>query len=296
MSRIQSSAQWLFSDSNRESLMQSFLISVRESPMVQKVGGSAERYKVGVRSKRARGEGKMLRYYCTYCTMILCAMVGSVGCDRLGKAEAATAALSTGSLETIVGPGIDREQEGGTRATVQERVQTGNPLWAIPLSTLSVTRERPIFSPSRRPPPPPSVATAVYIPPPTPAPAEPDHPLLTLLGTIVGETDRIGIFLDQATQSVVRLKTGQDHAGWVLLSVEGRMVRFEKGSRAATLSLPARGAEQERATTLPSPDNVARPLAVAPLAPPAQPANRRLDREGRNRAIATTRTTGGLSP
>ena len=232
-----------------------------------------------------------------YCTMILCAMVGFVGCgDTSGQAYAATAAMSTDSFGTIVSPGDDREPEAGSRATVQERVETGNPLWAIPLSTLAVTRDRPIFSPSRRPPPPPSVAPVVYAPPPTPSPAEPDHPLLTLLGTIVGETERIGIFMDQATQNVVRLKTGQDHAGWVLLSVEGREVRFEKGSRAATLALPARGAEQERPTTPALPGNVARPVAVPPLAPPAQPANRRLDRDGRNRAMAFGRTTGGLSP
>src|SRR5882757_10064633 len=33
-----------------------------------------------------------------------------------------------------------------------------NPLWAIPLVTLSGTRERPIFSSSRRPPPPAAVS------------------------------------------------------------------------------------------------------------------------------------------
>src|SRR5215472_1432828 len=43
-----------------------------------------------------------------------------------------------------------------------EHVKTANPLWAIPLATLTTTRDRPIFSPSRRPPPP-AVAAA---PPP----------------------------------------------------------------------------------------------------------------------------------
>src|SRR5438045_3679915 len=32
--------------------------------------------------------------------------------------------------------------------------QSGNPLWTIPLASLTATRERPIFTPSRRPPPP----------------------------------------------------------------------------------------------------------------------------------------------
>src|ERR1700678_4820686 len=34
-----------------------------------------------------------------------------------------------------------------------ERPASANPLWALPLTTLSTTRERPIFSASRRPPP-----------------------------------------------------------------------------------------------------------------------------------------------
>src|SRR5438552_3274555 len=82
-----------------------------------------------------------------------------------------------------------------------EQPVSGNPLWAIPLTALSTTRERPIFSPSRRPPEPPAVVAA-YVPPakPEPAPpAEPNHPLLTLVGTIVGPLEGIGVFLDQVT-------------------------------------------------------------------------------------------------
>ena len=39
-------------------------------------------------------------------------------------------------------------------AAARERpAPSGNPLWTLPLKQLSITRERPIFSPSRRPPP-----------------------------------------------------------------------------------------------------------------------------------------------
>jgi general secretion pathway protein N len=120
---------------------------------------------------------------------------------------------------------------------------TGNPLWAVPLKSLSVTRERPIFTPSRRPPAPPVLAAAISRPaPPPPKPSEPDHPLLSLVGTVVGSTEGIGIFLDQTTKAVVRLRTGEDHSGWILRSVEGREARFDKGQQTATLALPAPGA------------------------------------------------------
>jgi hypothetical protein len=122
----------------------------------------------------------------------------------------------------------------------------GNPLWAIPVSALPETGARPLFSPSRRPPPRPVVAA---LPPPPakptpPAKPEPDHPLLTLLGTIVGQSLEIGVFIDDTSQDVIRLRTGEVYGGWTLRSVRDRVTTFEKGGyREATLALPAPGAE-----------------------------------------------------
>ena len=66
--------------------------------------------------------------------------------------------------------------------------------------------------------------------------------MLTLVGTIVGETQRVGVFVDQVTKNIIRLKTGQGHDGWTLGAVEGREATFKKDKREATLSLPARNA------------------------------------------------------
>ncbi len=46
-------------------------------------------------------------------------------------------------------------------APASERTLSANPLWAIPLAQLPNTRDRPIFSPSRRPPPPAVAPAAV---------------------------------------------------------------------------------------------------------------------------------------
>jgi general secretion pathway protein N len=129
----------------------------------------------------------------------------------------------------------------------------GNPLWAVPLSTLSATQERPLFSPSRRPPPPAVVAAprAPIVAPPPPKPQEPDHPLLTVEGTVVSESDGIGIFLDEATNNVIRLRIGENHAGWTLRSVHGREASFEKDHRTATLVLPPPGAPQSSQPSIP---------------------------------------------
>ena len=122
-----------------------------------------------------------------------------------------------------------------------ERAQVGNPLWAIPLGSLSITRNRPLFTPARRPPAPP----AVVVPPPVVQPkvvvrpAAPEHPNLTLIGTVVSKNGGIGVFIDQATHNSVRIKTGEGHAGWILRSIKTREVTLEKGQQSETLRLPA---------------------------------------------------------
>jgi hypothetical protein len=117
----------------------------------------------------------------------------------------------------------------------------GNPLWAIPLNTLTATRGRPIFSPSRRPPPPAIVAAPSVPPPPAATPVEPDRPQLTLVGTVTGDTEAFGIFLDQTANKIVRLKLGDLHGGWTLRQVRGREVMLQKHDEIVFLALPPPG-------------------------------------------------------
>jgi general secretion pathway protein N len=115
----------------------------------------------------------------------------------------------------------------------------GNPLWGIPLNALRATRERPLFTPSRRPPMPAAIA-----PPPEPvktvaAPAEPEQPPLNLMGVVTGTTDGYAVFVNTTTHDVIRLRTGEGHDGWILQSVNGREVVLEKNHRTAVVALPA---------------------------------------------------------
>lgn len=129
-------------------------------------------------------------------------------------------------------------------ATVGEASPKANPLWAIALENLSATRERPLFSPSRRPPAPPPVAAApVDIePPPPPPPGPPEKPNVTLVGVVRGDSQDIGIFINQMDQSVVRLRVGQEDRGWVVHSVDIRAATLRKDNQQVRLELPARDA------------------------------------------------------
>lgn len=127
-------------------------------------------------------------------------------------------------------------------APVVERALSDNPLWGIPLTQLPVTRDRPIFSSSRRPPPPAVAPAAVPKVVAVPKPTEPERPQLSLLGTIVSDDEGFGIFLDQSTKVVLRLKVDEDYQGWKLRSVQGREATLEKDQQVVTLPFrnPAR--------------------------------------------------------
>jgi len=118
-----------------------------------------------------------------------------------------------------------------------------NPLWAMPLTQFTITRERPLFLPSRRPPaPPPSAVTVAKVV--VPKPKEPEQPQLSLVGTIASDEDKFGIFVDQSSKAVLRLRVGEDFQGWKLQSVQGRETTFQKNQLTFVVALPQPGLSQ----------------------------------------------------
>jgi general secretion pathway protein N len=153
-----------------------------------------------------------------------------------------TPPVSVSALDAVDSQPMDLRSVPATplNAPATTAAPIGNPLWAVPLKALSATRERPIFSPSRRAPPP----AVVGLPPEPVRPlvvqksAQPERPLLALVGTVTGETEKIAVFVDETSKNVVRLKTGENHTGWILRSVNGREAVLQKDSDTAVLTLP----------------------------------------------------------
>jgi general secretion pathway protein N len=157
--------------------------------------------------------------------------------------------IPTPPIESL--PGTIRTQGPVGR----EREPRGNPLWAIPLRSLTATRERPLFTPSRRPPAP-AVAGPPPAEPPPPPPTGPDRPQLILVGAISGDTEGIAIFLDQSTRDIVRLRTGESHpSGWTLRLVKGREAALVNGEDVVILALPAPGDDSQQPQSRPAPSD-----------------------------------------
>jgi hypothetical protein len=153
---------------------------------------------------------------------------------------------------------------------------SANPLWAIPLSALSATRNRPLFTPSRRPPAPVVANVPRPVPrvaPPPPPPPIPEHPNLTLVGTVAGENEGVAVFIEQGTRDTVRLRMGEGHSGWILQSVDRGVATLQKGPQTETLLMPKPGSAQAAAPVVsPLPPPPSPPPQSSPPAEPAQPA------------------------
>jgi hypothetical protein len=161
----------------------------------------------------------------------------------IGLADDARAAGSPAVMAVPVVPPVTTMRVVAPPPT-PERAQSANPLWAIPLAQLSATRERPIFSPSRRPPPAAVAAEPAIVKAPPVRKKRPETPPLALVGTIASDEEGFGIFLDQSTKAAIRLKVGEDYQGWKLRSVQGRETALEKDQQVVTLALPQPGLGQ----------------------------------------------------
>jgi general secretion pathway protein N len=159
-----------------------------------------------------------------------------------------------------VSPGFGVQPRPAAAAPPEPR---GNPLWAIPLKDFVFTRDRPLFSPSRRPATPPVAYVAPSKPVVMMRPAEPELPKLTLIGVILSEKDGIGIFVDGATREVIRLRKNEGHGGWILRTLEGRQATLEKAASIAVLVIPSPGGEPVPAVLLSGSDQP-RPDAQEP--------------------------------
>jgi len=154
--------------------------------------------------------------------------------ERPGSAEFALASTEIGSRASSADDGAPDSGEPSPQISEPPK---GNPLWAIPMSKLSATHDRPLFSPSRRPPPA-TISAAPEPPPPAVKPAVPESPAFKLVGTIIGEDNRIGIFVSETSKTTIRIREGEGDSGWTLRSIDPHSAVFEGYGRMVTLVFP----------------------------------------------------------
>lgn len=117
-----------------------------------------------------------------------------------------------------------------------------NPLAAIHLEDLTETRDRPLFSPNRRPPPrtveaPPAPApVAAVVKPPVNEP-----PPFDLVGVVIGADARLVLLASHRGGAVSRLRRGDQQDGWRVAEINIRSVVLERDGREELLALAGPG-------------------------------------------------------
>jgi general secretion pathway protein N len=105
-----------------------------------------------------------------------------------------------------------------------------SPLAAQPLDRFSVTRDRPLFSPTRRPPAAPVVAAAPPPPPPPP-------PEVMLLGVVMDGDDAHALVRTGPAAKILRLRIGDEIGGWKVGQIESRKLVLLLSGRTATFTM-----------------------------------------------------------
>ena len=131
--------------------------------------------------------------------------------------------------------GLCAAADGGLPAQAQSNLQAvrDNPVAALSLDQLSVTRERPLFSPSRRSSPPP--VAAIIRPPPVQPPPPP--PTIELYGTIIDADQATAIIFFSANSQTQRVHIGDDVEGWKVEQIEERKLVLSQEERTAVFSM-----------------------------------------------------------
>jgi hypothetical protein len=116
----------------------------------------------------------------------------------------------------------------------QGRLAAGldNPLAAHSLDELTATRDRPLFSPSRRPPPPAVVGRAeprAVVPPPPPD--------LALFGIVVDAEGASAIVRGTASAKAINVRVGDEIDGWKIAQIDERQVVLSLDERSVTFTM-----------------------------------------------------------
>ena len=122
------------------------------------------------------------------------------------------------------------------QAPVDPFAVLSNPILAQSIDSLSATRERPLFSPTRRPPAPPAAAPPPIVRRSDPAPP-PSPPGVVLLGVVIGADTARAFVRSEPPDKTLRVGIGDDIGGWKVSRIEQRELVLSLGDRSATFTM-----------------------------------------------------------
>jgi general secretion pathway protein N len=115
---------------------------------------------------------------------------------------------------------------------------SGNPVAVVRLDRLSDTRDRPLFSPSRRPLSPPATpAIAARVERAPQALSLPSPPGVALFGIVVGEQGARAFIAMGVANEIIGVRPGDDISGWTVSAITQRNLVLSRAEQSATFTL-----------------------------------------------------------
>lgn len=167
-----------------------------------------------------------------------CALTARAAASPIDEAARPVPGLQGASAAEGAGVAAPRLSEAPHAPDQSAKPRAGNPLWAVPLSALSSTRDRPLFSASRRPP---VLDVSIAAAPPKQEavlPPPPERPLFTLIGTIVSPWASLAMLQGSSSDAISRLRIGEENDGWQVRRIDLRSIVVVKGAQSVTLDQP----------------------------------------------------------
>lgn len=188
-----------------------------------------------------RGLAPILAIFLLASTASVVAAAGADGPPAERREGAVTAPPAPDETETPPEPGVPAD--AGDAGSTAGGGETGGaiPGATVPaarsgmpsLEELTATRDRPLFSPDRRPPPGPPEADA----PTTPEMAEPAEFRPVLVGVVAGPGVGIAMVKKATGDGVVRVRVDEAYEGWTLSEVDERSATFVRGEERVVTTL-----------------------------------------------------------
>ena len=152
------------------------------------------------------------------------ALHGSTACAQMASADPTDNAL----VRAMPDAAIDIEMPA----------VSANPVAEVPLDRLSDTRNRPPFSPSRRPraPPAPTAIAARVEPAPQPLPLL-SPPGVALFGIVVGPQGARAYIATGTADRIIGVRAGDDVSGWTVTAITQRDLVLSSAERSATFTM-----------------------------------------------------------
>jgi hypothetical protein len=150
------------------------------------------------------------------------ALHGSTACAQMASADPTGNAL----VRAMPDAAIDIEMPA----------VSDNPVAEVPLDRLSDTRNRPLFSRSRRPLAPPAPAAIAARAEPQPLPLLPP-PGVALFGVVVGPQGARAYIATGGADRIIGVRLGDDVSGWTVTAITQSNLVLSRAERSATFTL-----------------------------------------------------------